>query len=92
MFSSNKSKMLSKSCVFGEPPYSLSKVKTSSDNYVDICDFGVISIDFTFDEKFDRNVPSICVSVYSSDEEAHTRPSVRDQIIVPKLTFFILKL
>ena len=62
-------------CVFGEPPYSVSELKATDDYYVDICDFGVITINFTFNERFDRIVPSLCVTVYSSDEEAHTRPS-----------------
>ena len=63
-------------CVFGEPPFSVSDLKAIDDYYVDICDFGVITINFTFNERFDRTVPSLCVTVYSSDEEAHTRPSI----------------
>ena len=43
---------------------------------VDICDFGVIKYEFEFSEFFDRPVPSLCVTIFSSDENARAQPEI----------------
>ena len=43
---------------------------------VDICDFGVIKYEFEFSEFFDRPIPSLCVTIFSSDENARAQPEI----------------
>ena len=63
-------------CKLGEPPFKLTEIKPLREYKVDICDFGVIKYEFEFSEFFDRPVPSLCVTIFSSDENARAQPEI----------------
>jgi len=54
----------------------LTQIQPLREYKVDICDFGVIKYEFEFSEFFDRPIPSLCVTIFSSDENARAQPEI----------------